>query len=182
MIISFEEKSPQFDESVFIDPSARLIGDVFLGSGVSIWPFALLRADGDRIVVGETSALLDKVLVESPKGRPVVIERNVLISHGAILHGCVILEGALIGIGAIVLDGAEVGRGTIVGSGSLVPPGMNIPGDSLVLGMPAKVVRTLNESDRKRREEQLLEVYEKSRTYLKMFGRPQGRNRDDHVL
>ena len=182
MILPFEGKTPQFDESVFIDPSARLIGDVLLGSGVSIWPFALLRADGDRIVVGETSALLDKVLVESPKGHPVVIERNVLISHGAILHGCVVREGALVGIGAIVLDGAEVGRGALVGSGSLVPPGMNIPGDSLVLGLPARVVRALHETERKRCEEQRVEVYEKSRTYLKMFGRPQGRNRDDHVL
>ncbi len=182
MIVPFEGKLPRFDDSVFIDPSARLIGDVLLGPGVSIWPFALLRADSDRIVVGETSALLDRVLVEAPKGHPVVIERNVLISHGAILHGCVIREGALIGIGAIVLDGAEVGPGAIVGSGSLVPPGTSIPGDSLVLGMPARVVRTLNESERKRSEEQRLEVYEKSRTYLKMFGRPQGRNRDDHVL
>jgi len=182
MILPFEGKAPQFDESVFIVPSARLIGDVLLGSGVSIWPFALLRADGDRIVVGETSALLDKVLVESPKGHPVVIERNVLISHGAILHGCVVREGALVGIGAIVLDGAEVGRGALVGSGSLVPPGMNIPGDSLVLGLPARVVRALHETERKRCEEQRVEVYEKSRTYLKMFGRPQARNRDDHVL
>jgi carbonic anhydrase/acetyltransferase-like protein (isoleucine patch superfamily) len=176
MIISFEGKSPQFDESVFIDPSARLIGEVLLGPGVSIWPFALLRADSDRIVVGETSALLDKVLVESPKGHPVVIERNVLISHGAILHGCVIREGALIGIGAIVLDGAEVGRGAVVGSGAVVTPGMNIPDDSLALGLPAKVIRTLNETERKRSKEQLLEVYEKSRTYLEMFGRPREGN------
>ena len=176
MITPFEGKSPQFDETVFIDPSARLIGDILLEPGVSIWPFALLRADSGRIVVGEKSALLDKVLVESPRDYPVVIERKVLISHGAMLHGCVIREGATIGIGAIVLDGAEVGRGAIVGSGSLVPPGMNIPDGSLALGLPAKVVRMLGETDRKRADEQLSEVYEKSRTYLEMFGHPRGRN------
>ncbi len=170
-IIPFDGKSPQFDETVFIDPTARLIGEVILGSEVSVWPFALLRADSNRITVGEHSVLLDKVLIESPEGNPVLIEKDVLISHGAILHGCVIREGAVVGIGAIVLDGAVVGRNSIVGSGSVVPPGMKIPDRCLVLGIPAKVVRPLSEADLKRSEEQLNEAYEKSRKYLKIFGK-----------
>jgi len=169
-ITSFEGKSPQFDKTVFIDPTARLIGDVILGSGVGVWPFAVLRADSNRIVAGEKSAILDKVLIEAPKDHPVVIEREVLISHGAILHGCIVREGAIVGIGAIVLDGAEVGRHSIIGAGSVVPPGMKIPDESLVLGVPAKVVRTLTKGDLKRSEEQLAEAYEKSRKYLKIFG------------
>ncbi|MGQ9646036.1 MAG: gamma carbonic anhydrase family protein [Thermodesulfobacteriota bacterium] len=169
-VTRFEGKSPQYDETVFIDPTARLIGDVILGSNVSIWPLTVLRADSNRIVVGERSALLDKVLVESPKNHPVTIENNVLISHGAILHGCTVKEGALVGIGAIVLDGAEVGRYSIVGSGCVVPPGMKIPDDSLVLGIPAKVVKTLDQSDRKRSDEQVAEAYEKSRKYLRIYG------------
>jgi len=176
-IIPFEGKSPQFDETVFIDPTAKLIGDIVLGSEVSIWPFALLRADSNRITVGERSVLLDKVLIESPEGNPVVIEKDVLISHGAILHGCIIREGAVVGIGAIVLDGAEVGRNSIVGSGSVVPPGMKIPDQSLALGIPAKVVRSLDETDLKRSKEQLTEAYEKSRKYIKIFG-----ERGCHVL
>jgi carbonic anhydrase/acetyltransferase-like protein (isoleucine patch superfamily) len=168
-IIPFGGESPRFDETVFIDPSARLIGAVILGPEVSIWPFALLRADSNRIVVGERSVILDKVLIESPKDHPVVIERKVLVSHGAILHGCVVKEGALIGIGAIVLDGAEVGRRSIVGAGSLVPPGMKIPDHSLTLGIPAKVVRMLSEVEQRRAEEQLEEAYRKSRKYLKAF-------------
>jgi len=168
-IVPFDGESPQFDETVFVDPSARLIGAVILGPEVSIWPFALLRADSNRIVVGERSVILDKVLIESPKDHPVVIEGRVLVSHGAILHGCVVREGALIGIGAIVLDGAEVGRGSIVGAGSLVPPGMKIPDHSLTLGIPAKVVRMLGEADQKKTEEQLDEAYGKSRKYLKIF-------------
>jgi len=170
-IIPFGGKSPQFDETVFIDPSARLIGEIILGSGVSIWPFALLRGDSNRITVGERSVLLDKVLVESPKDHPVVIEKEVLISHGVILHGCLVREGCVVGIGAIVLDGAEVGRNSIVGSGSLVPPGMRIPDQSLVLGIPAKVVRRLDERDLKRSKEQLTEAYEKSRKYLEIFAK-----------
>jgi carbonic anhydrase/acetyltransferase-like protein (isoleucine patch superfamily) len=176
MITSFGGKSPQFDETVFIDPSARLIGDILLESGVSIMPFALLRADSNRIVVGERSVLLDKVLVESPRNYPVLIERNVLISHGAILHGCIIREGATIGIGAIVLDGAEVGKGAIVGSGSVVSPGMKIPAKSLALGIPAKVVRTLDEADARRFEEQLAEAHKKSEKYLEIFGKTSTRN------
>jgi len=171
-ITPFEGKSPQFDDTVFIDPTARLIGEIVLGSGVSIWPFALLRADSNRITVGERSVLLDKVLVESPKDHPVVIEKEVLISHGVILHGCIVREGAVVGIGAIVLDGAEVGRNSIVGSGSLVPPGMKIPDQSLVLGVPAKVVRGLDERDLERSKEQLTEAYEKSRKYLEIFSKP----------
>jgi carbonic anhydrase/acetyltransferase-like protein (isoleucine patch superfamily) len=170
-ITPFEGKSPQFDKTVFIDPTARLIGDIVLGPGVSVWPFAVLRADSNRITVGERSVLLDKVLIESPKDHPVTVEKEVLISHGAILHGGVVREGAIVGIGAIVLDGAEVGKHSIVGGGSLVPPGMKIPDDSLVLGVPAKVVRALNEDDRKRSLDQLTEAYEKSRKYLKIFGK-----------
>ena len=169
-ITPFEGKSPQFDETVFIDPTARLIGDILLGPGVSVWPFALLRADSNRIVVGEGSVLLDKVLIEAPKDHSVLIEKEVLISHGAILHGCVVREGAIVGIGAIVLDGAEVGRHSIIGSGSLVPPGMKIPDQSLVLGIPAKVVRGMSEEDLKRSKDQLTEAYEKSRKYLEIFG------------
>ena len=168
-IIPFEGRSPRFDETVFIDPSARLIGDIVLGRETSVWPFALLRADSNRIVVGEHSVILDKVLMESPKDHPVMIEKNVLISHGAILHGCTIREGAIVGIGAIVLDGAEVGKDSIVGSGSLVPPGMKVPASTLVLGIPAKVVRELEEADLQRSKEQLEEAHKKSRKYLKII-------------
>jgi carbonic anhydrase/acetyltransferase-like protein (isoleucine patch superfamily) len=171
-LIPFQGKSPQFDETVFIDPTARLIGEIVLGSGVSLWPFVLLRADSNRITVGDRSALLDKVLVEAPKNHAVMIEREVLISHGVILHGCVVREGAVVGIGAIVLDGAEVGRHSIVGSGSLVPPGMKVPEQSLVVGIPARMVKRLNEADLERSKEQRTEVYEKSRKYLEIFGPP----------
>lgn len=169
-ITPFEGKSPQFDETVFIDPSARLIGEIILKKEVSIWPFALLRADSDRIVVGERSVILDKVLIESPTGRPVIIERDVLISHGVILHGCIVREGAVVGIGAIVLDGAEVGKNSVIGSGSVVPPGMKVTEGSLVLGIPGKVIKQLDEEAMRRSREQWSEAYEKSKKYLKIFG------------
>lgn len=168
-ITPFEGKSPQFDETVFIDPSARLIGDISLGLLVSIFPFALLRADSNRITIREHSVILDKVLIEAPENHPVIIEEKVLIGHGAILHGCIVRAGAIVGIGAIVLDGAEVGKNSIVGAGSLVPPGMKVPEDSLVLGIPAKAVRMLTDEEKKRSVDQLNEAHEKSRKYLKIF-------------
>ncbi|MCX8118200.1 MAG: gamma carbonic anhydrase family protein [Desulfobacterota bacterium] len=173
LITPFEGKTPLFDESVFIDPSSRLIGEVVLKRESSIWPFALLRADSDRIVVGERSVILDKVLIEAPTGFPVLIEDEVLISHGAILHGCVVRQGAIVGIGAILLDGVEVGRDSIIGSGSVVPPHTKIPEGSLVLGIPGKVVKPLDEEARRRSREQWAEAYEKAKKYLKIF-RPSG--------
>jgi carbonic anhydrase/acetyltransferase-like protein (isoleucine patch superfamily) len=169
-LISFKGKSPRAEEGVFVDPSSRLIGDVTLKKKASVWPLAVLRADSEAIVIGQNSAILDKALVEAPMGHKVLVEEDVIISHGAILHGCTIRRGALIGIGAIVLDGAEVGRDSIIASGSVVPPGTRIPEGSLVMGIPAKVVRPLNEKEMGAKREQLAELMEKSEQYRKIFG------------
>ena len=169
-LISFKGKFPRAEERVFIDPSSRIIGDVTLRTGASVWPLAVLRADTEAIVIEENVAILDKALVEAPMGHRVLVEGDVIISHGAILHGCTIRRGALIGIGAIVLDGAEVGRDSIIASGSVVPPGTRIPEGSLAMGIPAKVVRPLNEKEMAAKKEQLAELMEKSEQYRKIFG------------
>jgi carbonic anhydrase/acetyltransferase-like protein (isoleucine patch superfamily) len=169
-LIPFRGKLPRLEEEVFVDPSSRLIGDVTLKSRASVWPLAVLRADSEAIVIGENSAILDKALIEAPVGRMVLIEEDVIISHGAILHGCTIRRGALIGIGAIVLDGAEIGRNSIIGSGTVVPPGARIPDESLALGVPAKVMRSLNKDDMAAKRDQLAELLEKSEHYRKIFG------------
>jgi len=169
-LIPFRGKLPQCGEGVFVDPSSRLIGDVTLKRKASVWPLAVLRADSEAIVIGENAAILDKALVEAPMGHRVLVEGDVIISHGAILHGCTIRRGALIGIGAIVLDGAEVGGNSIIASGSVVPPGTRIPEGSLAMGIPAKVVRPLNEKEMAAKKEQLAELMEKSEQYQKIFG------------
>ncbi len=169
-LIPFKGRSPSVEEGVFLDPTSRIMGDVTLRSGASVWPLAVLRADSEAIIIGENSAILDKVLVEAPMGHRVLVEGDVIISHGAILHGCTIRRGALIGIGAIVLDGAEVGRDSIIASGSVVPPGTRIPEGSLAMGIPAKVVRLVNEQELAAKKEQLAELMEKSEQYRKIFG------------
>ncbi|MFQ5842274.1 MAG: gamma carbonic anhydrase family protein, partial [Thermodesulfobacteriota bacterium] len=158
------------EEGVFVDPTSRIVGDVTLRSGASVWPLAVLRADTEAIVIEENAAILDKALVEAPMGHRVLIEEDVIISHGAILHGCTIRRGALIGIGAIVLDGAEVGRDSIIASGSVVPPGTRIPEGSLAMGIPAKVARPLSEREMAAKKQQLSELMEKSEQYRKIFG------------
>jgi carbonic anhydrase/acetyltransferase-like protein (isoleucine patch superfamily) len=169
-LIPFKGKSPHVEEGVFIDPSSRIIGDVTLRTGASVWPLAVLRADAEAIVIETNSAILDMALVEAPMGHQVLVEEDVIVSHGAILHGCIIRRGALVGIGAILLDGAEVGRDCIIASGSVVPPGTRIPEGSLAMGIPAKVVRSLNEEEIAAKREQLAELKEKSAEYRKIFG------------
>ena len=169
-LIPFMGKSPHLEEGVFIDPSSRIIGDVTLKTGASVWPLAVLRADAEAIVIGSNSAILDKVLIEAPIGHRVLIEQDAIISHGAILHGCIVRRGALVGIGAIVLDGAEMGSGSIVASGSLVPPGARIPEGSLAMGIPAKIMRPVNERESAAHKEQLAELAEKSEEYRKILG------------
>jgi carbonic anhydrase/acetyltransferase-like protein (isoleucine patch superfamily) len=168
--VPFKGKAPRVEEEVYIDPSARLMGDVLVKAGASVWPMAVLRADTEAIVVEEGAAVLDKALIEAPGPGRVVVGRRALVSHGAILHGCTIGEGAIVGIGAIVLDGAVVGAGATVGAGAVVPPGTVIPDRSLVLGVPGKVVRPLRPGEVERTASQVEEVREKAAWYRKGVG------------
>lgn len=164
-IITIMGKTPQIEEEVYIDPSSRIIGDVLLKRGCSIWPLSVLRADSNQIVIEDEAAILDKVLIEAPAKNPVVVGRRALISHGAILHGCTVQEGALVGIGAIILDGAIVGKGSIIGAGSVVSPQMVIPENSLVLGIPGKVIRPLKPDEVEKTSFQVDEVRQKANYY-----------------
>ncbi|HIJ17954.1 MAG TPA: gamma carbonic anhydrase family protein [Thermoplasmata archaeon] len=140
-------RRPTIGDDVYVDESALLIGDVVLRGRASVWPCALLRADDDTVEVGEGSAVMDMAFLEAPKGRPVKIGRDCLVSHGARLHGCVVEDGVLIGIGAIVLDRAVIGKGSIVAAGSVVPPGREIPPGSVAAGAPAVVTRQTSSAD-----------------------------------
>jgi len=158
-------KTPQIEEDVYIDPSSRIIGDVLLKKGCSIWPMCVLRADSNQIVIEDEATVLDKVLIEAPVKNPVVVGKRALISHGAILHGCTVQEGTLVGIGAIVLDGAIIGKGSVVGAGSVVSPQMVIPENSLVLGIPGRVIRALKPGEVEKTSSQVDEVRQKADRY-----------------
>ena len=149
-----------------MDVSARIIGDVTIARGCSVWPMAVIRADSASIRIGIRSAVLDLALIEAPKGHPVLLEDEVLVSHGAMVHGASIETGVLVGIGAILLDGVHIAAGSIIGAGSLVTAGTRIPPCSLVLGSPGKVIRQTTEQERENIRLQIAELFEKSRSFI----------------
>lgn len=138
---------PKIDESVFIAPGARVVGDVTVGKESSIWFNAVLRGDEAPIKIGERCSIQDNTTCHLFEDYPLVVEDDVTVGHNVILHGCTVRKGALIGMGSTILDGAEIGEYTIIGANTLIPSGKNIPPRSLVVGSPGKVVRELNEKD-----------------------------------
>ena len=135
---------PQIHPSAFVAPGADVIGDVTLAEESSVWYQAVLRGDINRIVIGPRSNVQDGAVVHLADDYGAYVGELVTVGHKAILHACTIADEVLVGMGAIVLDGAEVGARCIIGAGALVTGGKKIPPGSLVLGSPAKVVRTLS--------------------------------------
>jgi len=171
-ISSFQGKSPDIHESAFIDLSARVIGDVRVEEGVSIWPMAVLRADDSPTVIRRHSAILDQCLIESPEGSPVTVGELSIVSHRAIIHGAVVGPGVLVGVGAIVLDHAIVSAGSIIAAGAIVTPRTVIPPNSLVIGSPGRILRETTPEDREGIRTQVHGLFTKSRLYLKESSPP----------
>jgi carbonic anhydrase/acetyltransferase-like protein (isoleucine patch superfamily) len=147
-VLSLGDKTPRLDPTVFVADGARVIGDVRMSEGSSVWYNAVLRADGDSITIGAGSNLQDNVAVHVDHGRPVVIGEDVSVGHNAVVHGCAIGDGSLIGMGAVVLNGAVIGAGCLVAGGAVVLEGTVVPDGSLVAGVPAKVRRALTDDER----------------------------------
>ena len=151
MIQAFRGVIPQIAPSAYVDETAQVIGDVVIGEHASVWPYAVVRGDMNYIRIGANTNIQDNCVVHVETDlHPTILEDNVGVGHGAILHGCRIESGCLIGMGAIVLNGAHIGSGSIVAAGALVPEGAVIPPGSLFLGIPGKVVRQLTEKDAER--------------------------------
>ena len=143
-------KSPTIAPTAFVHPAAVIIGDVTLGAHVSVWPTAVLRGDSDAIVVGEDSNIQDGTIVHVDPGVPCTIGARVAIGHRAIVHGATVENDCLIGMGAILLNRVHVGSGSIVGAGAVCREGMIIPPNSLVVGVPGKVIRDTTSEERAR--------------------------------
>ncbi len=128
-------------EPLFVAGNATIIGDITIGNQVGIWFGAVIRGDRDRIIIGDRSNIQDNCVVHTSKGFPVIIGDEVSVGHGAILHGCVIHDRVLVGMGAIVLNGAKIGGGSIIGAGAVITEGKEIPPNSVVIGVPGKIVK-----------------------------------------
>ena len=148
MIRSFKGNTPRLHDSVFVDQSAQVIGDVVIGEESSIWMNAVVRGDVHWIRIGRRSNIQDNVVVHVMNDtHPTTIGDDVTIGHAAVAHGCTIGHRVLVGMGAILLNGATIGEDSIVAAGTLVTEGTIIPPRSLVMGSPGKVKRALSDSE-----------------------------------
>jgi carbonic anhydrase/acetyltransferase-like protein (isoleucine patch superfamily) len=129
----------------WIAPNACLIGDISVGIDVGIWFGAILRGDNEPIAIGARTNIQESCTLHTDMGYPLTIGDDCTIGHNAILHGCAIGEGSLIGMGAVVLNGAKIGRGCLIGACALVTEGRAFADHSLIVGSPAKAIRTLDE-------------------------------------
>jgi carbonic anhydrase/acetyltransferase-like protein (isoleucine patch superfamily) len=132
------------DGNYFIADSAEVIGKIRLLKNASVWFGAVLRGDNEWIEIGENSNVQDNATCHTDKGFPLTIGTNCTIGHNVILHGCTIEDGALIGMGSIVMNGAHIRKGSVVGANSVITEGKEFPENSLIIGVPARVVRTLS--------------------------------------
>ena len=148
MIIDFDNKQLKTDgDDFWIAPNATVIGNVQLLKDASVWFNAVLRGDVELITVGQGSNVQDGAIIHTDPGFPCTIGKNVTVGHLAMLHGCEIGDGSLIGIGSVILNGAKIGKNCIIGSKALVTEGMEIPDGAMVLGIPGKVKKILNEEE-----------------------------------
>lgn len=153
----FENIVPKLDSSVYIDPTALVIGDVKMGKDSSVWPMSVIRGDVNSITIGKCTNIQDGSVLHvthaSPEytteaGYPLIIGDNVTVGHKALLHACTIADQVLIGMGAIIMDGAVIEKETIIGAGSLVPPRKTLQSGYLWMGSPAKKIRPLTDKEK----------------------------------
>jgi len=160
MIKKFRGKCPIIPDSCYISESVDLIGDVTLGENVSLWFGTVVRGDMHHITIGNRSNIQDNSVIHVTTDiSPTRIGDEVTVGHNAIIHGATIEDRCLIGMGSIIMDDVVVGEGSIVGAGAVVPPNMIIPPRSLVVGLPAKIVRQTT-------DEELEMIIERAQHYI----------------
>ncbi len=164
--------SPDISQAAFIAANAVVIGSVKIAAGVSIWYGAVVRGDVERIEIGEYTNIQDGAILHGDPGKPTILEDYVTVGHRAVVHSAYVERGSLIGIGAIVLDGVRLGAGSIVGAGAVVTK--DVPPLSVVMGVPAKVVRQNSASE-------AAELIEHAKRYQKLalLHAGQGRTTND---
>ena len=172
MIRAYLEKIPKFDDTVFIEDSAQVIGDVVIGPHSSVWFNTTIRGDVYYIRIGSFTNVQDNSVIHVTRERhPTILEDYVTIGHSVTLHGCHVKSNNLIGIGSIILDDVIVEENCIVAAGALVTPGTKVPSRSLMVGIPARRVRELTDEEVKGIRGYALRYVEYKDTYKKLYGR-----------
>ena len=167
MIYSLGEKKPSFNkDKVWIADSADLIGDVVLDEDVSVWFNVTIRADNDQIYIKKGSNIQDNTVIHTDEGIKVVIGENVTVGHKVIIHGATIGRNTVVGMGSIVMNHAKIGENSIVGANSLITENKEFPPNSLIMGSPAKLIKTLSDDEIKILEFSANHYTEKSKIYM----------------
>ena len=170
-VLAFEDRMPVLEAGAWVAPGAVVVGDVTLGSDTSVWYSCVLRGDVNAIRIGSRSNVQDGAVLHVTRDRfDTIVGDEVTIGHRAVVHGCRVGDGALIGIGAIVLDGAVIGEEALVGAGAVATPGSTVPPRSLVVGTPARVVRTLDDDEIALQRERALQYVELARSHAGSVG------------
>jgi carbonic anhydrase/acetyltransferase-like protein (isoleucine patch superfamily) len=159
-IYELDGNAPLLADGAWVAESAEVIGQVRLDKNASVWPKVVIRGDNDLIHIGQASNVQDASILHTDPTFPLIIGKNVTVGHQVMLHGCQIGDGSLIGIGAVILNGAKIGKNCLVGAGALVTEGKEFPDGSMILGAPAKVVKTLT-------AEQIAGIHDISERYVK---------------
>jgi len=146
-VYSIGDKTPSIAPDAWVAPDASVIGDVQLAAKSSVWFGAAIRAENDRVVIGEGCNIQDGSVIHIDPGYPLTLHRHVTVGHKVMLHGCTVQEQSLIGIGSILLNGSVIGRNSLVGANTLIPEGKEYPEGVLILGSPGKVVRKLTDEE-----------------------------------
>ena len=156
---------PQLHEDTWVAADANLIGKVVMFAGSSVWFGSTIRADHEVILIGEGTNVQENTVMHIDKGFPLTIGTNCTIGHKVMLHGCTIGDNTLIGMGATVLNGAKIGKNCLIGAGALITEGKEIPDGSLVMGVPGKVVRQLDDEAIAKLEASALHYQENMRRF-----------------
>jgi carbonic anhydrase/acetyltransferase-like protein (isoleucine patch superfamily) len=143
-----ERRVALLGEHHFVAPDATLVGDITLHNNVNVWFQVVIRAENDRVTIGEDCNIQDGSVLHVDPGFPLTLAPRVSIGHKVMLHGCSVGEGTLIGINSVIMNGARIGAGTLIGANTLIAEGKEIPEGVLVLGSPGKVVRDLKPEER----------------------------------
>jgi carbonic anhydrase/acetyltransferase-like protein (isoleucine patch superfamily) len=159
------KEKPKIAENAFITKSTQIIGAVELGAFSSIWYNVVIRADINTIHIGDYSNIQDGSILHVDHDAPLYIGNYVTIGHNVILHGCRVNDYALIGMGAVILNHADIGKNAQVAAGALVTPGFSVPENTLVMGIPAKIIRELSEEEKKNNQKIVKDYYKLCREY-----------------
>ena len=146
MIYSLDERQLPTEGDYWIADNATVIGSVVLKNNASVWFNVVIRADNDIITIGENSNIQDGSVLHTDAGVPLTVGKNVTVGHKVMLHGCTIGDNTLIGINAVVLNHAKIGKNCIIGDNALITECQQIPDNSLVVGSPAKVVKSISDA------------------------------------